>query len=195
MRGVRSSTGFSHPVERLLYRLIGTREDARNELEDLCAGDAGIQRFGAAGGLCLAARSGVAAAQPAGSGCGVARFGVQHGGQLRQQYQLAGLRRRNDHELSDADGRADRAELRLGGDRHGDADRADSRAGAAHDAGDRQLLGRSDAHDPLHPAAAVDHRRADAGVAGRRADLRQLLRRRSWSNRCRMPTGTPSPSR
>ena len=55
------------------------------------------------------------------------RLVVQHRGELRHQYQLAGLRRRNHDELSHADARAHRAELRLGGDRHGGARRADPR--------------------------------------------------------------------
>ena len=49
------------------------------------------------------------------------------GVELRHQHQLAGLRRRDDDELPHADAGADGAELRLGGDRHGGAGRADSR--------------------------------------------------------------------
>ena len=61
------------------------------------------------------------------------------------QHQLAGLRRRNDDELPHADAGADRAELRLGGDGHGRADRADPRDCPPHRADDRQFLGRPDA--------------------------------------------------
>ena len=58
--------------------------------------------------------------------------GVQHGRQLCHEHQLAELRRRNDDELPVADARADGAELRLGGVRHGRAGGADSRPGAAY---------------------------------------------------------------
>ena len=69
----------------------------------------------------------VAAAQSAGPGGGEPRLVVQHGDELRDQHELAGLRRRDDDELPHADARARRAELRLRRDRHGGARRADPR--------------------------------------------------------------------
>ncbi len=53
---------------------------------------------------------------------------VQHGRELRNQHELAGLRRRSDDELSHADARSRRPELPVGRERHGRARRADSRA-------------------------------------------------------------------
>ena len=67
---------------------------------------------------------------------------VQHRDELHHQHQLAGLRRREHDELPDADARARRAELRVGGDRHGGAGRADSRLRAQGGRRHRQLLGR-----------------------------------------------------
>ena len=61
------------------------------------------------------------APEPAGARGGDPGLLVQHRRQLRDQYQLAGLRRRDDHELPDADGRAHGAELRFRRGRHGDA--------------------------------------------------------------------------
>ena len=52
---------------------------------------------------------------------------LQHGGQLHHQHELAVVRRRDDDELPDPDGRADGAELRVRRDRHGGAGRADPR--------------------------------------------------------------------
>jgi hypothetical protein len=95
--------------------------------------------------------------------------GLQHRGQLRHQHQLAGLQRRDDAQLP-PDARPHGAELRLGGDRHGGTGGADSRPRAPRGAGHRQLLGRSDAHHALHPAAAVAGAGAGAGVPGRGAD-------------------------
>ena len=57
---------------------------------------------------------------------------LQHRRQLRHQHQLAGLRRRVDHELPHADGRARGAELPLRGHRHRGGDRADPRLRAPH---------------------------------------------------------------
>ena len=133
-------------LERLIYRAGGVRPDAGDGLEDLRAGDA--RRSTCAGLLAvylLQRLQGVPAAQPAGLGRRLARLVVQHRGQLRHQHQLAGLRRRDDDELPHADARPDRAELRLGGDRHGGAGRADPRLRAPLGADDRQLLGRPDA--------------------------------------------------
>ena len=80
---------------------------------------------------------------------------VQHGGELRDEHELAGLRRRIDDELSHADARPRRAELRLRRHRHGGARRADPRLRAPAGEDDRQLLGRPHAQHALHPAAAV----------------------------------------
>ena len=77
-------------------------------------------------------------------------------------------------ELLRADARACGAELRLRGGGHGDPRRARPRhlaqAGDRH----RQLLGRYDPHDALHPAAALVRVRALPGLAGRRADVQRV---------------------
>ena len=129
---------------------------------------------------------------------GNARPGVRHGRQLRHEHELAKLRRRNHGELPVADAGADRAELRLGGVRHGRAGRPHSRSGSPQRRHDRQLLVRPSAVDALHPAAAVDHlapslwcRRASFRTSRptmksklveptRRRRRRQLTRRSRW---------------
>ena len=68
------------------------------------------------------------------------------------------------------DDRLDDSELCFGGDRHRTADRADPRVRARLGQDRRQFLGRSHPHDALRPAAAVDRRRADLGLAGRAAE-------------------------
>ena len=50
---------------------------------------------------------------------------LEHGRQLCHQHQLAGLRRRDHHELPDPDAGADHPELRLGRHRHGGRHRHD----------------------------------------------------------------------
>ena len=69
---------------------------------------------------------------------------------------------------------ADRAELRLGGDRHGGAGGADPGLRPAVGRDHRQLLGRPHADHALHPAPAVLRPGAGPGVAGHGPDLRPL---------------------
>ena len=66
------------PLERLIYRLFGTREDAGDELEAVRDRDAAVQSARLSGGVSDAAGAGGAAAQPAGAGRGHARLVVQH---------------------------------------------------------------------------------------------------------------------
>ena len=67
---------------------------------------------------------------------------VQHRRQLHDQHELAVLRRRDDDELPHADVRAHVPELRVGGRRHGRADRDDPRLHARRHRQRRQLLAR-----------------------------------------------------
>ena len=69
-----------------------------------------------------------------------------------------------------ADGRPGGAELRLRGGGHGRAGRRDPRLREPRRGGARQLLAGPRPHAALHPGAAVVHRRARAGLAGRGAD-------------------------
>ena len=105
------------PLERLIYRGAGV-DSARDMgwVEYAMA----MLWFNLAGGLFCYARAAaadMAAAQSAGHGRGDARFRLQHGDELHHEHELAGLRRRVDDELSHADARPRRAELRLRGDR------------------------------------------------------------------------------
>ena len=66
---------------------------------------------------------------------------AQHRRELRHQHELAGLRRRDHDEPPDADAGPHGPELRVGGDRHGGARRADPRLHAPAGRRRRQLLG------------------------------------------------------
>ncbi len=114
------------------------------------------------------------AAEPAGHGGRLGRLVVQHRGELRHEHELAGLRRRDHDELPDPDARPDGAELRLRGVRDGDPGRADPRLRAPLGRDHRQLLGRSDPDDALHPAAAVRDPGAGPRVPGGGADVRRV---------------------
>lgn len=67
--------------------------------------------------------------------------GAQYRDQLCQQYQLAGLRRRKHHELSQPDGRPDGAEFPLRRHRHRRGLRPDPRLRPAENVDPRQCLG------------------------------------------------------
>ena len=99
------------------------------------------------------------------------RLIVQHGGELRHQYELAGLRRRIDHELPDPDAGSGGSELRVRRDGYRSGGGADSRVRAARVVDHRQFLGRSDAHDAVHPVADRHADRDRVGIAGRHPEL------------------------
>ena len=116
------------------------------------------------------ARPGRAAAEPDRRRGRSAGARLQHRRQLRHQHELAELRRRVDHGPPHPDGRAHRAELRLGRGRHRRRRRPDPRPHPAPLGDDRELLGRPDADHHPDPAAARDRDRAAAGQPGRRPD-------------------------
>ena len=106
------------PAERALYRLAGVDASAGMGWSTYALALIAFNVLGVVAVYAPAAAAGRAAAESAGHGRGQRRLVVQHRHQLRHQHQLAGLRRRGDDELPDADAGADGAELRLGGHRH-----------------------------------------------------------------------------
>ena len=122
-----------------------------------------------------------ASTQPAGVRRRPARSRVQYRRQLHHQRQLAGLRRRDDDEPSDADARPHREQLPRFGGRDGDRDRGHQGHRARRDQDHRQLLGRSDARDALSLSAALHRRRrwSSSRSASRRRSRDRSKRRRS----------------
>ena len=109
------------PLERWIYRCCRIDQEQEMDLEGLRRGIAYFQSGGFSCRLSAAAAPGIPAAQsprirsrPPGSG-------LQYRRQLRDQYELAGLRRRNDDELLYADGGTGRPELRFRGVGNGSA--------------------------------------------------------------------------
>ena len=84
----------------------GVREDEEMTVVCLCALDAGFLAHRAGLSLRFAADAEVAAFQPAALRQHGAGLGLEHGGQLYDEYELAVLFRRNRDELSLADGGA-----------------------------------------------------------------------------------------
>ena len=98
---------------------------------------------------------------------------AQHHGQLRDEHELAVLRRRVHDVVPEPDGRARRAELRLCRGRHGRPRRGDPRLHAPLDDERSATSGRTSTGRDLHPAAALDRPVRPAHLAGRSADLRR----------------------
>ncbi len=123
--------------------------------------------------LPLAAPSERPAAEPRRAG-GRQLVGLhEHDSQLRDQHELAVLRRRVHDVVPEPDGRARGAELRLRGARHGRARRGHPRLRPALGEHRRQLLGRPLPLARLHPSSARGDPRRPARLAGRRADVRR----------------------
>ncbi len=84
-----------------------------------------------------------------------AGFGVQHRCIVYHEYELAGLFRRNDHELFHADGRACVSQLHVRCDGHSPGDRRDPRDCPARKRNHREFLGGSDACNLVGSAARL----------------------------------------
>ena len=119
------------PVERLIYRLSGVRPDEEMDWKNYAIAMLALQLAGLLAVYGLQRLQGVLPLNPAGARRRVAGFLVQHGGELRDEHQLAGLRRRDHHELPHPDARAHGPELRLGRRRHGNARCVHPRASCA----------------------------------------------------------------
>ena len=142
------------------------RGSGRAELEALCRRRAGVQRGEPAIDLPFDAGAAVAAVESAGAGQRDGGPGLEHGGQLHHQYELAGVHAGNHHELSDADGGAGDAQLLLGGSGNCGGDRGGARVRTPLGENTRQFLGGFHAIDRLRAAADLDCGRAAAVLAG-----------------------------
>ena len=167
------------PMERFTYRLL--RIDPERG-QDWKAYARSVILFSLAGWLAALPHPAHADAAPVQPGeLPLRHVGpvVQHRLVVRDQHELAVLRRRDDALVLQPDGGPDGPELRLGGDRHRRRHRAHPRhhGPPQRDADARQLLAGPRAGVVLHPAADLDRRRGAARLAGRPADARRHGRR------------------
>ncbi len=115
-----------------------------------------------------------------------AGFGVQHGRQLHDEHELAGLFAGHHDELLDADGGSRGAELCFGRGGNCRCRCADSRICAAHRKDDRKLLGGRHPLHALHPASHLHSGDAVLRLAGIDPELqRARARQRRWKARPR----------
>ena len=143
---VRESQDLSHPHRRpgraahVSRRRSGPR--SRADVARICDCDGRLRRCLPAWPVRPGAAASLSAAQSSRLSRRAAGPRLQHCGQLHHQYQLAGLRRRDDPQPSVANARPDDQQLPRfgGGDR--DGGRADACARAKRIADHRQLLGR-----------------------------------------------------
>ena len=165
------------PVERGFYRLLGTRAEAEQDWRGYARS---VLLFSAASLAVLLPDPEHAVdppLEPAGTRRRAVGPVVQHRRVVRDEHELAVLRRRDDDDELHADGRPGGAELRLGRRRHRRAHRGRARLRAPRRLGHRQLLVRPDPDDPLRPAAGLRDRLAVPRVAGRRPDASRAARR------------------
>ncbi len=162
------------PIESLIYRICGINPDVEMGWAAIRDFDARIQLDLDDLPVRVAAAAVLPAAQSAGTRGRAAGAGLQHCGQLHDQHQLAGVLGRADAELPDADGRADVAQFSVGGGRNRDGGGGDSRFCAPQRNDDRQLLGRSYAHDAVGADADLADLRAGARVAGCAGQLQSV---------------------
>ena len=157
---------FLHPIfrplERLIYRLGGVREDEEQSWVAYSASMISLSIFSFLFVYLLQRLQGHLPLNPmhfstpqgaAERHADDARPGVQYRRQLHDEHELAVLLARHDGELFRPDGRSRGPELRLrrGGNRRGRG--ADSRICAPHGEDHRKLLGGRDPLHALHPAS------------------------------------------
>ena len=102
---------------------------------------------------------------------------VQHGLVVPDEHELAVLRRRDDVDVFQPDGRSDGAELRVGRGRDRRRGRADPGNRLPQRVEPRQLLAGPRPHDPLRAAADLLRRRAGPRLPGGAGQLRPLRQR------------------
>ena len=103
-------------VERAIYRVAGVDERSEIGWQRYALAALLINFIGFVAVYLLQRLQGVLPLNPQGFARREPGFVVQYGRELRDEHELAGLRRRGDDELSHADARPRRAELPVGGD-------------------------------------------------------------------------------
>ena len=110
---------FFGPIERLIYRLCGVDPKEQQDWKAVyCCACSFSARVTLLVTYAIERLQHVLPLNPQNFGPVARGPRVQHCGELHDQYQLAGVRWRIDHELSHADGGACLAQLHLGGGRH-----------------------------------------------------------------------------
>ncbi len=164
------------PVERFIYRVSGVKPDEDMNWKTYAIAVMVFNVLGLLVVYALQRLQAILPLNPQGLGAVTPDSSWNTAVSFATQYQLAGLRRRSDHELPLADARADGAELRLCGDRHGGFGRVDPRNCAAHRQRHRQLLGGSDPFHSLYPFALVIRCGSRACFTGRCANIQLSIK-------------------
>ena len=184
--------------ERLLYRCLRRRPEARAGLEGVRQEPDHLLARGLDPALLHPAHADAVelhGAEPAGFPLRAVECDVQHDLVVPHQHELAVLRRRDDDDLLQPDGRADGAELPLRGRRHRRRGRADPRHHRAQRQEPRQLLAGHRPHGPLRAVADLVRRRARAGLQGSIQNFSHYLPRNGISGWRRRSRWARSPRR
>ena len=148
------------PVERLVYRICGVDPGREQTLARLRLSLLAFSLVSVLGLYALQRLQGSLPLNPTDAASVPPALAFNTAVQLRDEHELAELRRRVDDEPPDPDGRPRGAELRLGRGRAVRGGGADPRPRAAEVDHDRELLGRP--HPRHDPAAAAARRRLRA---------------------------------
>ena len=167
------------PLERAIYRLAGVDADRRDGLEALCRVLRRVRPRRHAAAVRGAAGAAVAPHVRPGVPAGAARSRPrdEHGDQLRDHDDLAGVRRRDHDELSEPGLRSHVPEFPGRSRRPRRRHRVHPGPGPAAHTPARQLLGGRDPRDALGAAAPRGGERPGARVAGRAHELRPVRAR------------------
>ena len=160
------------PVERLVYRVCGIDETSEQGWKAYAVALLVFSLTGIVVMYAMLRLQDILPLNPNGVASVLAGPRLQHGGQLRDEHELAELLRRG-REPPHPVGRSRGPELHLRCGGHRDRRRAHPRPRPPQLLDDRQLLGRHHPRDPVHPAAARRRRCDRACLAGRHPDLRR----------------------
>ena len=172
------------PVERLVYRVCGVDPEREQTWPAYTYSLLSFSLVSVLGLYALQRLQGALPLNPTDVDRRAAGARIQHRRLVRDEHELAELRGRADDESPHADGRARRAELRLGRRRPLRRDRVDPRARTPHVPDDRELLGRPHAR---HAAAAAPARRRLRPRAREPGDRAELPRLHPRDDACRAP--------
>ena len=171
------------PLERLVYKLCMVRESEEMSWKQYSVAFLIFNGIGLVTLFLLQVVQGRSAAQPDGFRACPLGHRTQHGHIVRDKHKLAGLRRRDDHELSYSNAWYDSTELRLGGSGHGGAAAAHPGFYLQTERNHRQFLGRYDPVGALRSAPPEHYSGHPPCVARCRTDLPPLCKGRDTGRR------------
>ena len=183
------------PVERLIYRVCGVHPATEMTWWEYTVSMLFFSLVGMISLYAIERLQQILPLNPQGMAAVATRPGLQHCGQLHDQYQLAGLRRRIDDELPDPDGGSGLSQLRLRGGGYCNSYRGDSRLRSQDRQNPRELLVRSHPCNAMGAASDLHRVHTGARMAGNAAESERLHARQNPRKRRRRRSSLKARSR